>query len=47
MGLDDSGGAGLKARIRVLVLIPHADARVDWYAAPPAGAFVRVRPSSS
>ena len=29
MGFDDSGGAGLKARMRVLVLIPHADASVD------------------
>lgn len=47
MGLDDSGGAGLNARMRVLVLIPHADARVDWYAAALGAGFVLARLSSS
>ena len=30
--MDDSGGAGLKARMRWLVEMPHAEARVDSYA---------------
>lgn len=31
-GLEDSGGAGLKARIRWLRETPHAEARESWYA---------------
>lgn len=47
MGLDDSGGAGLKARMRVFVLMPHADASVDWYAAVLGAGFEVAWPSSS
>lgn len=47
MGLDDSGGAGLKARMRVFVLMPHAEARVDWYAAWLGAGLERDRLSSS
>jgi hypothetical protein len=47
MGFDDSGGAGLKARMRVFVLMPHAEASVDWYAVAPEATLVCAGPSSS
>jgi len=47
MGLEDSGGAGLKARIRVLRETPHADASDDWYAAVSGAALDCDRSSSS
>lgn len=46
MGLDDSGGAGLKARIRVLRLTPHAEASDDWYAAASGAGFLDCERSS-
>ena len=47
MGLDDSGGAGLKASMRVLVLRPHADSRDDWYATASGAGFLDCDRSSS
>ena len=40
IGLDDSGGAGLKARILVFSETPHADARDDSYASDEAAGLM-------